>query len=87
LIDQEQFLLVGREMKVELFLIFWVIYFARASEDEFRLLQDLRKDYDIVERPVVNHKKPINVKLRLYLQQILEIVSFLRRIIGHGVNF
>ena len=45
------------------------------SEEEYRLIQDLRKDYDPIERPVMNHKQPIDVMLRIYLQQILEIVS------------
>jgi nicotinic acetylcholine receptor len=49
-----------------------------ASEDEYRLLQDLKKDYDPMERPVADHRKALDVKLRIYLQQILEIVRFIR---------
>ncbi|KAI6188978.1 hypothetical protein M3Y98_00412600 [Aphelenchoides besseyi] len=49
------------------------ISFARGSEDEYRLLQDLRKDYDPVERPVADHRKPIDVWQRVILQQILDV--------------
>jgi hypothetical protein len=65
-------------MKFELLTIY--VYFIRstlASEDEYRLLQNLRNDYDPVERPVADHNKAINVHLKIYLHQILEIVSFL----------
>lgn len=42
---------------VVLALFLFLILSANASEDEYRLLQDLRKDYDPVERPVADHKK------------------------------
>lgn len=45
-----------------------------SSDDEFRLLQDLRNDYDVVERPVANHNECVNLKIRVLLQQIMEIV-------------
>lgn len=60
--------------KVGIFI--FLIGFILASEDEYRLLQDLRNEYDPVERPVTDHKQAIDVTLRIYLQQILEIVSF-----------
>ncbi|KAH7700449.1 EAT-2 protein, partial [Aphelenchoides avenae] len=44
-----------------------------ASEDEFRLLRDLRENYDNVERPVLNHTQAVDVKLRVILQQILNV--------------
>uniref|UniRef100_A0A914VQ29 Neurotransmitter-gated ion-channel ligand-binding domain-containing protein n=1 Tax=Plectus sambesii TaxID=2011161 RepID=A0A914VQ29_9BILA len=44
-----------------------------SSEDEFRLLQDLRKSYDPFERPVHNSSLPLTVKIRVYLQQILDV--------------
>lgn len=45
------------------------------SEDEFRLIQDLRNNYDPIERPVRNHSEPIRVKLRILLQQLVDVVS------------
>ncbi|KAI6171111.1 Neuronal acetylcholine receptor subunit eat-2 [Aphelenchoides bicaudatus] len=44
-----------------------------ASADEYRLLEDLRKEYDPVERPIGNHSEALDVKLRVILYQILEI--------------
>jgi hypothetical protein len=46
-----------------------------ASEDEFRLLKDLRKTYDLMERPVADHRKPIRVNLRILLQQLVDVVG------------
>uniref|UniRef100_A0A914E717 Neurotransmitter-gated ion-channel ligand-binding domain-containing protein n=1 Tax=Acrobeloides nanus TaxID=290746 RepID=A0A914E717_9BILA len=43
------------------------------SEDEFRLLRDLRQNYDPVERPVKNHSEPVVVKLKILLQQIVDV--------------
>ncbi|KAI6229642.1 hypothetical protein M3Y95_00552400 [Aphelenchoides besseyi] len=54
-------------------LLFAFISFGYGSEDEYRLLQDLRKDYDPVERPVADHRKPIDVWQRVILQQILDV--------------
>lgn len=45
------------------------------ADEEFRLLRDLRENYDIAERPVLNHSQPVNVKLRILLQQILNVVG------------
>ncbi|VDM29683.1 unnamed protein product [Toxocara canis] len=45
------------------------------SDDEYRLLQDLRKNYDPHERPVLNHSEPIVIKLRILLQQLVDVVS------------
>lgn len=50
--------------------------YLRASEDEYRLLKDLRQNYDPLERPVSNSSLPLNVSMKLYLQQILDVVSF-----------
>ncbi|VDM25481.1 unnamed protein product, partial [Toxocara canis] len=49
----------------------WCI--ALASEDEYRLLRDLRQNYDPLERPVSNSSLPLNVTMKLYLQQILDV--------------
>ncbi|KHN73172.1 Neuronal acetylcholine receptor subunit eat-2 [Toxocara canis] len=43
------------------------------SDDEYRLLQDLRKNYDPHERPVLNHSEPIVIKLRILLQQLVDV--------------
>ncbi|CAD5235727.1 unnamed protein product [Bursaphelenchus xylophilus] len=43
------------------------------SEDEYRLIQDLKNGYDPIERPVANHSEAVNVYVRILLQQILEI--------------
>ncbi|RCN38126.1 hypothetical protein ANCCAN_15964 [Ancylostoma caninum] len=45
------------------------------SEDEFRLIQDLKNNYDPIERPVRNHSEPIRVNLRILLQQLVDVVS------------
>ncbi|GMR47267.1 hypothetical protein PMAYCL1PPCAC_17462 [Pristionchus mayeri] len=43
------------------------------SPDEFRLLNDLRQNYDPIERPVANHNDTLTVQLRIILQQIVEV--------------
>uniref|UniRef100_A0A914EHZ5 Uncharacterized protein n=1 Tax=Acrobeloides nanus TaxID=290746 RepID=A0A914EHZ5_9BILA len=43
------------------------------SEDEFRLLKDLRENYDPVERPAQNHSEPVIVQLKILLQQIVDV--------------
>ena len=47
-----------------------------ASDEEYRLLRDLRRKYDPYERPVSDSALPLNVSMKLYLQQILDVVSF-----------
>lgn len=44
------------------------------SEDEYRLLKDLRQNYDPLERPVPNSSSPLIVCMKFYLQQILDVV-------------
>lgn len=61
-------------MFLQFFVIFPIIY---ASDDEYRLIQDLRKNYDPIERPVYNHSEPVVVKLRILLQQLVDLVKFL----------
>lgn len=58
-------------------LLLWtfVDIIVHASEDEFRLLRDLKEDYDPIERPVQNHSDAVDVQLRVILQQILDVVS------------
>ncbi|GMT22765.1 hypothetical protein PFISCL1PPCAC_14062, partial [Pristionchus fissidentatus] len=38
-----------------------------------RLLNDLRQNYDPVERPVANHNDTLTINLRIILQQIVEV--------------
>uniref|UniRef100_A0A0N4UUP7 Neur_chan_LBD domain-containing protein n=1 Tax=Enterobius vermicularis TaxID=51028 RepID=A0A0N4UUP7_ENTVE len=56
-------------------LIFLLLYISAnyASDEEYRLLRDLRKNYDPYERPVSNSSLPLNVTMKLYLQQILDV--------------
>ncbi|VDL73600.1 unnamed protein product [Nippostrongylus brasiliensis] len=49
----------------------WHIGFA--SPDEYRLLSDLRHNYDPYERPVANASEPLVVSVKIYLQQILDV--------------
>ncbi len=43
------------------------------DDDEYRLYDDLRKDYYALERPVANHSHPLRTKLGLLLQQIINV--------------
>lgn len=56
----------------------WFISTSIASPDEYRLLSDLRHNYDPYERPVANASDPLVVSVKLYLQQILDVVSCLQ---------
>uniref|UniRef100_A0A914I8V5 Uncharacterized protein n=1 Tax=Globodera rostochiensis TaxID=31243 RepID=A0A914I8V5_GLORO len=59
-----------------LFFFLFFFFFLRstfASDDEYRLLQDLKDRYDPVERPVLNHTDAVKVSFRLYLQQIVDV--------------
>uniref|UniRef100_A0A1I8BSG2 Neur_chan_LBD domain-containing protein n=1 Tax=Meloidogyne hapla TaxID=6305 RepID=A0A1I8BSG2_MELHA len=49
------------------------LLFVNCSDDEYRLLQDLKERYDPIERPVQNHTEAVKVSLRLYLQQIVDV--------------
>ncbi|CAI4225910.1 unnamed protein product [Auanema sp. JU1783] len=56
------------------FLIFLLfITLSIQSPDEYRLIQDLKENYDIVERPVRNHTDSLPVKVGIILQQIVDI--------------
>ncbi|KAF7639105.1 hypothetical protein Mgra_00001338 [Meloidogyne graminicola] len=54
-------------------LFFTKFLFSECSDDEYRLLQDLKERYDPIERPVQNHTEAVKVSLRLYLQQIVDV--------------
>ncbi|VDL71149.1 unnamed protein product [Nippostrongylus brasiliensis] len=47
-----------------------------SSEDEFRLIQDLRTNYDPIERPVRDHSEAIRVNLRILLQQLVDVYTW-----------
>jgi hypothetical protein len=70
-------------MKIEFIFIGLIVIFQQiispviGSSDEYRLLQDLRQNYDSTERPVANDSDTVRVKLRVLLQQLLDVVSFL----------
>uniref|UniRef100_A0A914NQJ5 Neurotransmitter-gated ion-channel ligand-binding domain-containing protein n=1 Tax=Meloidogyne incognita TaxID=6306 RepID=A0A914NQJ5_MELIC len=49
------------------------VLFVNCSDDEYRLLQDLKERYDPIERPVQNHTEAVKVSLHLYLQQIVDV--------------
>ncbi len=43
------------------------------SDDEDRLYKDLMQNYNALERPVPNSSQPIVVKIRVFLQQIVDV--------------
>ena len=54
-------------------LIVVLISLVLTSEVEFRLIRDLRENYDSAERPIKNHSEAVHVHLRLILQQIVDV--------------
>uniref|UniRef100_A0A914REC3 Neurotransmitter-gated ion-channel ligand-binding domain-containing protein n=1 Tax=Parascaris equorum TaxID=6256 RepID=A0A914REC3_PAREQ len=44
-----------------------------SSDDEMRLYNDLLTNYNALERPVSNASEPLVVKMRLFLQQIVDV--------------
>uniref|UniRef100_A0A9J2PCM7 Neurotransmitter-gated ion-channel ligand-binding domain-containing protein n=1 Tax=Ascaris lumbricoides TaxID=6252 RepID=A0A9J2PCM7_ASCLU len=60
-------------VRILLCLYVYLRWFTLASEEEYRLLRDLRQNYDPLERPVSNSSQPLNVSMKLYLQQILDV--------------
>ncbi|GMT16552.1 hypothetical protein PFISCL1PPCAC_7849, partial [Pristionchus fissidentatus] len=44
-----------------------------SSPEEYRLIHDLRQNYDSIERPVSNHSDPVHVRMRIILQQIVDV--------------
>ncbi|KAK6012111.1 hypothetical protein OSTOST_22747, partial [Ostertagia ostertagi] len=59
------------------FVFLYIFYpnWVSGSEDEYRLIQDLRTNYDPIERPVRNHSEAIRVNLRILLQQLVDVRS------------
>uniref|UniRef100_A0A0K0DRA6 Neur_chan_LBD domain-containing protein n=1 Tax=Angiostrongylus cantonensis TaxID=6313 RepID=A0A0K0DRA6_ANGCA len=62
---------------ISLCMVYQSLFVSLASPDEYRLLSDLRHNYDPYERPVANSSEPLVVSVKIYLQQILDVVSFL----------
>ncbi|CAK5074859.1 unnamed protein product [Meloidogyne enterolobii] len=73
---------------VIIYILMLKVLFVNCSDDEYRLLQDLKERYDPskfekkiffcfiflkVERPVQNHTEAVKVSLHLYLQQIVDV--------------
>lgn len=54
-------------------IVFCCIGFARASSDENRLYTDLLTNYNHLERPVNNASHALLVKMKLYLQAIVDV--------------
>lgn len=61
--------------------IFWLVYlflalitnFVSTSIDEKQLYTDLLTNYNILERPVSNSNASLVIKMRLFLQQIVDV--------------
>jgi hypothetical protein len=54
-------------------LLFTQIKFATSSDIEKQLYDDLRKNYEPLERPVQNSSDPVMIKLGLTLNQIVDV--------------
>ncbi|KIH45350.1 hypothetical protein ANCDUO_24609 [Ancylostoma duodenale] len=55
------------------FLTVPLISFCSASLAETRLYSDLLNGYNPLERPVANASQPLVVKIKMFLQQILDV--------------
>lgn len=53
--------------------ILLLCYNVNGSHHERRLYTDLLRDYNALERPIINHSLPILVKLKVSLQQIIDV--------------
>jgi hypothetical protein len=58
---------------MHLFILLFLLVECYASPPESRLLKDLLRGYLIDERPVVESKQPVAVKLGVILQQIIDL--------------
>ena len=58
---------------LKLLLFFPIIIIVAGNEDEQRLYADLLNNYNPLERPVENASEPLVVKVRLFLQQIVDV--------------
>uniref|UniRef100_A0AC35UCS6 Neur_chan_LBD domain-containing protein n=1 Tax=Rhabditophanes sp. KR3021 TaxID=114890 RepID=A0AC35UCS6_9BILA len=60
-------------MKIFCYIVFGLIKWTFQSPAEYRLLQDLKINHDVNERPVFNYTTPIKIQIRLLLQQIVDV--------------
>uniref|UniRef100_A0AC34RJN6 Neurotransmitter-gated ion-channel ligand-binding domain-containing protein n=1 Tax=Panagrolaimus sp. JU765 TaxID=591449 RepID=A0AC34RJN6_9BILA len=60
-------------MFFRIFLLLFLINLSTCNEDEQRLYADLLNNYNPLERPVENSSEPLIVKVRLFLQQIIDV--------------
>lgn len=62
---------------VKLWMLYLLFSFSESLQGphERRLLNDLLKDYNILERPVFNESNSLSVSFGLTLQQIIDVVS------------
>ena len=58
---------------LKLLLFFSFIFIVAGNEDEQRLYADLLNNYNPLERPVENASEALVVKVRLFLQQIVDV--------------
>jgi hypothetical protein len=54
-------------------LLFYFVGLCHSSADERRLYEDLKRGYNILERPVENHSLPVTVYLKVSLQQLIDV--------------
>ncbi len=56
-------------------LFVWSVFatITSGSHHERRLYEDLVRDYNILERPVANHSQPVTVRLKVSLQQLIDV--------------
>jgi hypothetical protein len=64
-------------LKLLLLIILYTSTFhpSSSSDTERRLINKLKADYTKLERPVVDSAQPVEVKLSITLQQIIDLVS------------
>lgn len=56
-----------------LLVVYRLDFLVQAAHHERRLYQDMLREYNILERPVANHSQPIVVRLRVALQQLIDV--------------
>lgn len=54
-------------------LLFFAAKLCDSSADERRLYEDLKRGYNVLERPVENHSLPVTVYLKVSLQQLIDV--------------
>uniref|UniRef100_A0A914WI70 Uncharacterized protein n=1 Tax=Plectus sambesii TaxID=2011161 RepID=A0A914WI70_9BILA len=53
--------------------LFFIMRPCDSSADERRLYDDLKRGYNLLERPVENHSLPVTVYLKVSLQQLIDV--------------